>query len=78
MITSDLSCLPEVASDAALFVNPENPADIARALKAFICPDVHEDLTRKGFQRARLFTWESAAEETEKAYAEVLGRGTCR
>lgn len=72
VLVSAVSCLPEVAGDAALFFNPEDPADIARTMKLILNPDLRYDLRQKGLQRARLFTWKNAALETERAYIEAL------
>jgi glycosyltransferase involved in cell wall biosynthesis len=72
VIASGVSCLPEVAGDAALFINPEDPADIARAMKLVLRPDMRQKLKEKGSQRAQLFTWEHTAMETETAYADAL------
>jgi glycosyltransferase involved in cell wall biosynthesis len=35
---------------------------------------VSSSLKEKGIQRARLFTWEWAAQETQKIYQEVIDR----
>jgi len=72
VIASNVSCLPEVAGDAALFINPEDTADIARAMKLVLEPDLRRKLKDKGFQRAQFFTWANTAMETEKAYADAL------
>jgi glycosyltransferase involved in cell wall biosynthesis len=72
VITSDLSCLPEVAGDAALLINPEDPTDIARAMSRVMRSDVREEMISRGLKRAKLFTWRKAAEETEKAYLDAI------
>lgn len=61
VITSNRSCLPEVAGDAALLVDPENPKDIANAM-AWLAdvPLKADELRSKGYLRARFFTWEKA------------------
>jgi glycosyltransferase involved in cell wall biosynthesis len=72
VITSRSTCLPEVAGEAALLFDPEDISDIARTMRLVLRPDIHEDLKQKGLQRAKLFTWENAAHETEKVYADAL------
>jgi glycosyltransferase involved in cell wall biosynthesis len=74
VIVSGVSCLPEVAGDAALIINPEDPADIARAMNLVLDPGLRQELRQKGLERARFFTWENAALETEKAYTDALHR----
>jgi glycosyltransferase involved in cell wall biosynthesis len=71
VITSDLSCLPEVAGDAALLINPTDPVEIAKAMERVLRADVRQELKSRGLQRARFFTWQKTAEETEKAYLDV-------
>lgn len=72
VLVSAVSCLPEVAGNAALFFDPEDPADIARTMKLILSPDIRRELSQKGLQRAQLFTWKNTALETEKAYIEAL------
>lgn len=72
VLTSNVSCMPEVAGDAALFFNPEDIGDIARTMKLVIQPALRQELREKGLLRARMFTWENMAMETERAYVEVM------
>ena len=72
VLLSRASCLPEVAGDAALYFDPEDPADMARAMSEFLHSDLSQDLRRRGLGRARLFDWNNAALESERIYAEVL------
>jgi len=72
VIASNVSCLPEVAGDAALFFNPNEPADIAHAMKLATHPETRRYLKESGLKRAQLFTWENTARETEKLYADAL------
>ena len=61
--------LREVAGGAAVFVEEERLADgIAEALRD------RERLVAAGLERARAFTWRSAAERTLAVYREILGR----
>lgn len=63
VITSDITSMPEVAGDAALLCNPYDIASIAAAMEhiASDC-DLRKDLIKKGFERAKIFTWDGAAE----------------
>ena len=72
VLTSNVSCMPEVAGDAALFFNPEDIADIARTMKMVMQPALRHELREKGLSRARMFTWDNMATETEKAYVEAM------
>jgi len=65
VITSNVTSMPEIAGNAALTVDPRKPLEIAAALSRLInSPKLKEDLIFKGRMRARLFSWEKAAEET--------------
>ena len=65
--------LPEVGGDAALYVDPRDPRDIAEKTQRGV-EDVglRTGLTQRGLDRARQFTWQRTAEETLKVYDEVL------
>ncbi len=74
VLTSNVSCMPEVAGDAALFFNPEDVADIARTMKMVMQPALRQELREKGLSRAKMFTWDNLAGETEKLYVEAMHR----
>jgi glycosyltransferase involved in cell wall biosynthesis len=71
VLTSNISSLPEVAGDAAMLIDPLDPAAIADGLEQ-LCRD--EDLRRvlsaAGTARAASFTWARCA----RATAETLRR----
>ena len=74
MVTLNRSALPEVAGDAALLVNPESIEELAEALRELTRnEELGKDLARRGADRARLFTWEEAVEQTWSVYRELLG-----
>jgi len=65
VVTSRASCLPEVAGDAALLVDPYDEAELAHAMmKALTEPALRANLIERGLRRAREFTWERCAAET--------------
>lgn len=69
VVTSNRSALPEVAGEAALLVNPENPEEIAAAVRRILdSPELRRELIRKGHERAREFPWERTARETLAVY----------
>ena len=74
VITSRRSALPEVAGDAALLVNPDDPEEIANALVHLASdPGLCDDLARRGRERALQFSWESALIKTWEVYKELTG-----
>lgn len=70
VISANTTCLPEVAGDAALLVNPLDPQAIAQAMQQTLS---HDTLARtqwiaKGLVQARRYTWEATAQATEAVY----------
>ncbi|MGP0129421.1 MAG: glycosyltransferase family 4 protein [cyanobacterium endosymbiont of Rhopalodia musculus] len=69
VITSNTSSLPEIAGDAALLINPNDFLELAEAiLKVISDSQLRKELTKKGKERAKSFSWERTAQETFKAY----------
>ncbi len=63
VITSNCSSLPEVAGDAGLLVDPYDVDAIQKALAQVACDAaLRKTLEKKGVARARLFSWDTAAE----------------
>ncbi len=63
VICSDTTSLPEVAGDAAMYVNPYDEDSIALAMHEISINKVLRDLLiRKGNGRWKNFSWENAAE----------------
>jgi glycosyltransferase involved in cell wall biosynthesis len=70
---SDRSSLPEVAGDAALLFDPEEPREIAAAIERLLDdPAEAERLRQAGHQRARGFTWDATALATAECYERAL------
>ncbi|MFC7081423.1 glycosyltransferase [Halorussus caseinilyticus] len=72
VVTSDAYAVPEVAGDAAVLADPrdvdEHLAEIRRLLDD---DDARRELGRAATERAREFSWETAAAETEGVYRDV-------
>jgi len=73
VVVSNVASLPEVCGDAAYYVNPHSPEDIARGIvKVLIDTRLRQSLIRKGLERSRLFSWERSAKEHLKVFDDVL------
>lgn len=73
VITSNVSSLPEVVGDAALLVDPFDPAAIADAMSRVLSDTtLRRDLIGRGHARARAFSWTEAAARTRAVYQSVL------
>ncbi|MBU3901369.1 glycosyltransferase family 4 protein [Patescibacteria group bacterium] len=65
VVTSASSCLPEIAGQGALFINPDNPAQIAEVTKQIIDDKILRDkLKQSGFENIKRFGWEKCAKRT--------------
>ena len=74
VITANRSALREVAGDAALLVNPEDTDELADAVQRLTLSEkMRRDLTERGRERARLFSWDQAVRETWDVYQSLLG-----
>jgi glycosyltransferase involved in cell wall biosynthesis len=68
-ILSRVSSLPEIAGDAAYFVNPIDTDEIAEAMLKFATDEnLRNTYRQKGLEQARKFDWEKCARETLEVY----------
>ncbi|MBM4376592.1 MAG: glycosyltransferase family 4 protein [Deltaproteobacteria bacterium] len=73
VITSNVSAMPEVVGDAALLADPLDLEDVAKQIRALAFdPHLAADLSAKGLERARKFSWERSASEHLEVYREAL------
>jgi glycosyltransferase involved in cell wall biosynthesis len=74
VVLSRASCFPEIAADAARYVNPDDPDDVAAAIAEILGNSARrEECVERGLARAQHFRWDVAARETLKVYTEVAG-----
>ena len=69
VVTSDVTAMPETAGGAAVLVNPEEPASIAKGILEAI--DGRERLIDLGTRQAARFTWGATGSATLDLYREV-------
>jgi glycosyltransferase involved in cell wall biosynthesis len=73
VITSNVSSLPEVVGDAAMLVDPLKPQAIADAVARVLTdPALRADLSTRGLERSRHFSWERSVQRVREIYNEVL------
>jgi glycosyltransferase involved in cell wall biosynthesis len=73
VVTSNLSALPEVAGDAGVLVDPYEPAAISTAMEELLEDQSRrEELSRRGLERARRYTWHQVAEQTVRVYKQIV------
>lgn len=66
VITSNTSCLPEIAGEGALLVDPRSPAEIQNAMeKLLTSPSLQQQLREAGLARAQQqYRWEVCARKS--------------
>jgi glycosyltransferase involved in cell wall biosynthesis len=68
VIVSDIPVLHEVAGDAAVYVDADDPEAIANAIRSVLdSPVERERMSRAGVARAAAFSWEKTAAATRDA-----------
>ncbi len=73
VITSNVSSMPEVGGDAAIYVDPMDESDIETKVKQVINSEkLREELIKKGFAQAKKFTWKKCIDETVSLYKEMM------
>lgn len=73
VITSNASCLPEVAEGAAVTLSPHKTAVWTEAMQALLDDPVQRaQLVTAGYTQARRFTWEKAARKLLNVYHQFL------
>ena len=73
VITSQLSSLPEVAGEAALYVNPYEVEEITQAMQTLSQDTrLQQTLKQKGLARAQELTWEKTGQQTLKILQSLL------
>lgn len=74
VVTSGVTAMPEVAGEAAVYFDPNDPEDMAqKVVRVLQDGDLREDLIRKGRRRAQDFRWEKTALETLEFYRLIAG-----
>lgn len=72
VITSNITSIPEVVGDTGLLIDPLNVLNISDALvKIAENSNLREELSSKGFERSKNYSWNNTAKETLKAYKKI-------
>jgi glycosyltransferase involved in cell wall biosynthesis len=77
VVTSARSAMPEVAGDAAVYVDPTDVRSIAAGLRSLAeDPATRERCVERGLRRARALAWETHVEATISSYLAALAEAT--
>jgi glycosyltransferase involved in cell wall biosynthesis len=74
VLSSRTSCLPEIAGDAAAYVDPRSPSEMAAQMTRLLeSPEERSRLARIGRARAECYRWERCARESLAFFREIAG-----
>ncbi len=68
VLTSNVSSIPEVAGDAAHYVDPISTKGIAEGMLAILNPELRSELIERGYSQVKKFSWKKVAEKTLAVY----------
>jgi glycosyltransferase involved in cell wall biosynthesis len=72
VLTSNVTALPEVAGEGALYVDPYNVEEIAKGMERIAFDEnLRKDLIQKGYENIKRFSWGKAAKELLEVFKEV-------
>lgn len=73
VVCSNTTSLPEVAGDAGSLFDPTSAEDMAEKIcSVWESEDLRLEMRSKGFERAKLFSWENTARQTLEVYKKTL------
>jgi glycosyltransferase involved in cell wall biosynthesis len=76
VIASNTSSLPEVVGDAAILIDPCSSEKLCQAMHMVFANDgLRSRMRQQSLERARLFSWEQAAQETLAVYRQACPGG---
>ncbi len=71
-IVSNVSSLPEVAGEAAFYMDPHSPESMAHAVEQLLIDsELRKTLVLNGYERLSLFSWKRAVDETLDLYRAI-------
>mgnify|MGYP001578847034 CR=1 FL=1 len=71
--SSNLTALPEILGQAAIYFDPANPKDMTEKIYSILSDDyLRKNLVEKGFEQIKKYSWEKMARETKKIYDSTL------
>lgn len=73
VIASNISSIPEVVEGAGILVDPSSISGLRDAMIRLIeSPELREELSRKGREQSKKFTWRSAADQLYRLFEDLV------
>lgn len=73
IISSNATCLPEVAGEAALYFDPHSVEELVEQINRLLDdPSLQNDLVAKGRRQLKKFSWETTGKATLSVYSRAL------
>ncbi len=73
LVSSNATCLPEVYGNAAVYFDPQDTQEIAKAISQVLKDsNLHEKLVKSGYKQVKQYSWSYMAKQTLEAYKAVL------
>lgn len=73
VVTSNVSSMPEVGGEAAIYFDPFNEEDMAVKIDKVLQDEtLRKTMIAKGLERVKEYSWEKCAAETLRVYREVI------
>ena len=77
VVASNLSSLPEILSEASLYVNPFDYKDMAKIISELLeDKDLYNLMKEKGFSRVKDFSWDKTAEAYENLFNDLYEKNS--
>lgn len=72
VITSNVTSIPEVVGDAGILINPYDISNLTTAIGNLLSNEsLRNELSKKGYERSKDFSWKKTAENTLSVYEKV-------
>lgn len=73
VVTSNVSSMPEVGGDSAVYFDPYNEEDMAEKIGRVLQDEtLRKTMIAKGLEKVKEYSWEKCAAETLQVYREVI------
>jgi glycosyltransferase involved in cell wall biosynthesis len=73
ILTSNVSSMPEIAKDSALYIDPYSVESISTGITNMLMSNkLRDTMSKYGLARAKQFSWESASQETINVFEKAI------